>query len=249
MLPRPIALPAATRIALIFPPKEALDCSLMGVSGLCGCRFACRRWQIYKKPSVRRLLRGIFLLHMAVIMRIYAKNAKEYSFRIFRSCRSVVGVFPLRGGGGDGRGLPEMWCRVLCFPLLFASVDILGRSCVQIVRCVQNLRPMYASKVLRRMAARMHRCVSVFVAVRDVAPTTSPYPLCRYYVWRLLFCACVIFVWRCCLLWLQPPAGEKRGRERGAVLRPMNTSSLYLSATQTSLNKPNHPFCVLICVL
>lgn len=134
----------------------------MGVSGLCGCRFACRRWQIYKKPSVRRLSRGIFLLHMAVIMRIYAKNAKEYSFRIFRSCRSVVGVFPLRGGGGDGRGLPEMWCRVLCFPLLFASVDIRGRSCgpllvffrvscccircrpcvqiVQIVRCVQNLR-------------------------------------------------------------------------------------------------------------
>lgn len=54
---------------------------------------------------------------------------------------------------------------------------------------------------------------------------------------------------RCRLLWLQPPAGEKRGRERGAVLRPMNTSSLYLSATQTSLNKPNHPFCVLICVL
>lgn len=243
----------------------------MGVSGLCGCQFACRRWQIYKKPSVRRLSRGIFLLHTAVIMRIYAKNAKEYSFRIFRSCRSVVGVFPLRGGGGDGRGLPEMWCRVLCFPLLFASVDIRGRSCVpllvffrvscccircrpcvqivQIVRCVQNLHPMYASKVLRRMAARMHRCVSVFVAVRDVAPTTSPYPLCRCYVWRLLFCSCVIFVRRCRLLWLQPPAGEKRGRERGAVLRPMNTSSLYLSATQTSLNKPNHPFCVLICVL
>lgn len=144
----------------------------MGVSGLCGCRFACRRWQIYKKPSVRRLSRGIFLLHTAVIMRIYAKNAKEYSFRIFRSCRSVVGVFPLRGGGGDGRGLPEMWCCVLCFPLLFASVDIRGRSCVpllvffrvscccircrpcvqivqivQIVRCVQNLRPMYASNV------------------------------------------------------------------------------------------------------
>lgn len=134
-------------------------------------------------------------------------------------------------------------------PVAASDAGLASKSSVASKICVQCMRPMYASKVLRRMAARMHRCVSVFVAVRDVAPTTSPYPLCRCYVWRLLFCACVIFVRRCRLLWLQPPAGEKRGRERGAVLRPMNTSSLYLSATQTSLNKPNHPFCVLICVL
>ena len=238
---------------------------------MCGCRFGCRRWQIYKKPSVRRLSCGIFLLCDTPFMRIYAKNAKEYSFRIFRLCRSSCRRVFLPGGvwGWERVAGVVVSClsvfSSLCVgrhPRTVVSVPLFvvvssreyiryrpcvlsaSRFCVQHAsNCVQSLASCGGSNASLNMRPCLRSgCLS---------PTPSPYPLSVYCAFTLRAAG----VRRSSLRAFPavsglPPAVWERGGGAVSSLRPMNTSSLYLSATQTSLNKPNLIlFYVLSCVL
>lgn len=141
-------------MALILPPKEALDCSLIilcwmdcvGVgSGRRRLPYG-RMAQIYKKWCLWRLPCGIFLPSGGSIMRIYAKNAKEYSFRIslYDIVAAVAAVVcavvwdrrvrRVAGGGQSVRSL---------FAVLFAAcLPSCSPSCS--LSCLPSVRYLFA---------------------------------------------------------------------------------------------------------
>ena len=73
MLPKPIALPAATSIALILPPKEALDSSLIYVGSV---KLPVRKPTVTNIAKVGRKVSraGRNFVPRSAIFIIYAEN-------------------------------------------------------------------------------------------------------------------------------------------------------------------------------